>query len=385
MPDIALVVIAYNRPNSLRRLLSSLQSALYDRPVDLVISIDKGGPDEVCQVADHFLWQFGSKKIIQHEKNLGLRKHVLWCGSLVNEYQTIVVFEDDLYVSPGFFKFAVDCSEFYEADDRIAGVSLYKHCWNFIADRPFEPLNTGSDVFFLQHAMSWGQVWTRKKWNQFISWYENTDLVTTSNGFPDAIAVWPETSWLKFHNRYLFDTGKYFVYPHIALSTNFSDSGTHASPTVSYQVPLMHAVCEKYRFETLDKSISRYDVYFENSAILKDSGIPPGLFTVNLYGKKKSTNRYVLSSDKLNYQAIKSFGLTLRPHELNFLNSIPGDGMYIYDTSLKIKNYIHQIAPIQLCEYDLRDYPKKHLLIFSVYKYFKALLNKLRKLKNKLR
>ena len=46
MSKIAIVVIGYNRINSIKRLLLSLENAYYDNDnIDLIISIDKSDTD----------------------------------------------------------------------------------------------------------------------------------------------------------------------------------------------------------------------------------------------------------------------------------------------------------------------------------------------------
>lgn len=58
-----MVVIAYNRTTSLKRLLMSLDDACYDgeENVQLVISIDKSNTDKVERFADEFVWKHGEK------------------------------------------------------------------------------------------------------------------------------------------------------------------------------------------------------------------------------------------------------------------------------------------------------------------------------------
>ena len=75
----AIVVVTYNRPDSLKRLLGSLSKARYPDGVPLVISIDGGDSheEEVVKIAGEFPWPHGKKEVICHEKNLGLRKHIL--------------------------------------------------------------------------------------------------------------------------------------------------------------------------------------------------------------------------------------------------------------------------------------------------------------------
>ncbi|MEJ7683902.1 MAG: hypothetical protein WKG06_39795 [Segetibacter sp.] len=106
----AIVIVTYNRPASLQRLLSFLSKAVFDcSDVNLVISIDyhsSSKHDEVVKIANDFDWKYGFKKIIEHKSNLGLRAHVLSCGDLSEEYDAVIVLEDDIVVSPFFYKYA---------------------------------------------------------------------------------------------------------------------------------------------------------------------------------------------------------------------------------------------------------------------------------------
>ena len=57
---IALVVVGYNRPDSIRRILKSLAEAQYDyENIQLVVSIDHSGNEEVVQAAEDFEWKYG--------------------------------------------------------------------------------------------------------------------------------------------------------------------------------------------------------------------------------------------------------------------------------------------------------------------------------------
>lgn len=377
MSDIAIIVVAYNRAASLRRLLRSLAMATYSQEVDLVISIDKGGCDAVSGTAHDFEWPFGKKRVIKNPVNLGLRRHILQCGDLTAQYEHIIVLEDDLFVSPAFFKFAVQAVAFYANDQRIAGISLYKHSWNYLCNRPFEPLIEESDVFFLQHAMSWGQVWSKRSWAEFRDWYSrNSAEFSTLDDFPDSIASWPSSSWLKYHNRYVHETNKYFVYPNSSLCTNFSDPGTHAQESTSYQVPLCFAKDREFRFVRFDDARSKYDIYFESLSLkLPTQCEREGDLTIDLYGQKRMHRRFVLSSRELPYEVLERFGLLLRPHELNVEYSIPGNFFRLYDTTRNAPVEYSRNA-IELVSYDVRALSKRAALRFVFFQYQKALSNR---------
>jgi len=102
MLNIPVIVVAYDRPEPLKRLLRSINKAIYEHPVKLIISVDYKKNNDVIGVVNDFDWGHGSKEIIEHEKNLGLREHILFCGDLVRDYDGVIILEDDLYVSPFF-------------------------------------------------------------------------------------------------------------------------------------------------------------------------------------------------------------------------------------------------------------------------------------------
>ncbi len=383
--EIAIVAIAYNRPLSLKRLLYSLTNAEYfDDCVDLIISIDYSGTNEVYELAEEFEWKYGNKIIIKHPEKLGLRNHVLFCGNLTNEYKNICVFEDDIYVSPSFYNFTKQALKYYENDDEIAGISLYSHKWNYLANRPFVHIDTDSfDVFKMQQAQSWGQVWSKTKWDLFIAWYnKDNERDLKSDNFPVAISNWPNSSWLKYHMKYLIETNKYFVYPKLSLTTNFSDIGTHALDiSYCYQVELETATSKKYSFPSRDDNQVNYDIYFENQSLSKYLGVDNEQLTIDLYAQKTISKKYLLTTKVLNFKILKTFGLHLRPHELNILHNIPGEDIFLYDTEEEFLNS-QEIKKhnLKLIIYDVKTNSKKSLLKLAVNYYIKALKIKLNRL-----
>ena len=262
MSNIAICVVAYNRSFSFRRLISSLSSARYDNPVDLYVSIDYSDKGEgVRDLAANYIWNNGKYTIIRHSENLGLRKHILKCGDLLDDYDALIVLEDDVVVAPGFFLFAEQCVEKYYGNESIAGISLYSFMMNYHNHLPFWPLSSGSDVYMMQNAQSWGQVWMKKQWMEFKKWYEmNCIEFDEMPHLPVSICSWPKSSWLKYHTRYCIENKKYFVYPYVALSTNNNDPGTHVTTrNTLFQAPLFFGKKTKYN---LTPSVF-YDGFFE--------------------------------------------------------------------------------------------------------------------------
>lgn len=384
MDSFAIVAIGYNRPKSMERLLKSLSNAEYfgDR-VTLIISIDKSGNDDVYDVADKFDWIYGEKVIKTYEKRMGLRDHVLKCGDLVNEYENLAVFEDDIYVSPNFYNYAKQVIKFYKDEERVAGFSLYNHLWNVNCNRPFSSVEDQFDTYFIQFAQSWGQVWTKDRWNDFRKWYNvNKDKKLESISIPENVSGWPKSSWLKYHIKYLVDTNKYFVYPKVSLSTNFTEVGEHAKvKSKGYQVN-MQLGNKNYCCAKFDESKNKYDVFFENEAIYRYLNIDKSELCIDLYGNKKNKEKkqFWLTMEQLPFKVIKSFALSLRPHELNVLLDIEGDEIYLYDCREEdnIKRNRTDVSKNKMI-YDFKAATKKELLTIAKYYYKEAVKRKIKK------
>lgn len=330
-PRIPLVVIGYNRPGALDRLLNSLLRAIFPSEVELIISIDGGGGEEVIHLARSFQWPFGAKRLILHEQNLGLRNHVLSCGDLALDYDAIIVLEDDLAVSPEFYHYALQAFAFYRDEPNVAGISLYHHAYNESAQFPFIPLADGSDVYFLQYASSWGQMWTRDHWQGFSSWYNALDPEHPPDwsSLPWNIQMWPKNSWKKYYLRYLAEHGLYFVYPRVSLTTVFSDAGTNIRYRETFlQVPLNYG-SPQYRFKPFNDSGAVYDTWCEiipDRLRLRWKDAPGEAFDVDLYGMKFNNqlkHGKVVSSRECRSPEF-SAGREMKPHEENLVMNVPG-------------------------------------------------------------
>lgn len=342
----AIIVIAYNREVSLKRLLTSLNNAIYESDdITLIISIDKSDNEKVFKVADEFDWKHGEKKTILSSEKLGLKKHVLKCGDYAYEYESIIVLEDDLYVSKNFYSYACQVLEFSMDRPEIAGISLYNHELNVHVREPFTAIDDGYDNYYMQFAQSWGQAYTKKQWHAFRNWFdENESKSLYSENVPLNVSSWSDKSWLKYFIKYVIDTDKFFIYPRVSHTTNFGDEGTHAKDSVSdLQVMLSFVNEKKYNFSSLDESGSVYDAFFENIKIKKAVSDKLKSLAVNaeqedisidLYGYRESTDkRFVLSSKSMPYKVLYSYARRLRPIDANIILDCQGDELFLYDTA----------------------------------------------------
>jgi len=333
MPSPAIVVVAFNRPLSLQRLLTSLQQASYPSDdIPLIISIDKSEVDEVYKIANDFDWPHGQKEIVKYEERLGLRQHVLKCGDFAEEYEQIIVLEDDLFASPYFYQFAQEGIEYYKNDESIAGISLYSYQLTESSLTSFHPLDDGYDVYFMQYPSSWGQCWTRDQWRRFREWDRNNTL--KEDALPCYMNAWKNNSWKKQFAYYLKKTNQYFVYPKVSFTTNFGDKGTNNPYDLDiYQVPLQLSK-PALSFIDMDKSLSKYDIHFELEVDSVKEIIPELKaydLEIDLFGTKdlkEIDKEYVLTSKNArNY--VKCYGDRMHPMLLNIIYNIYGSKVFL--------------------------------------------------------
>ncbi|WP_181317418.1 glycosyltransferase family 2 protein, partial [Photobacterium phosphoreum] len=293
-----IVIPAFSRGDSLKRLLDSISVAYFpDEKIKIIISLDGGYSDDVYQVATDFADNFtiADVEVIAREENLGLRKHILLCGDFSILHGSCIVLEDDLIVSKTFYLFACQANTKYSDNDNIAGISLYAQRYNEYANLPFEP-NTKrkTDVYFMQVACSWGQVWSKEQWIAFKKWYEdNLDIdLLKYPCIPKTVALWPNSSWKKYYSSYLILNNKYYVYPYVSFSSNCADNGgTHNINSLNtVQVPLNYdeEYLSSFLFSSLDDKSILYDGFME--PILSENkyifGINSKDIQIDLYGTK---------------------------------------------------------------------------------------------------
>lgn len=359
--NIAIITVAYNRCDSLRRLLDSLDRAFYyDNKVTLIISVDKSNTDVVERFADEYQWNHGEKIVDKHEKNLGLRPHMMSLGKWFDHYDAIVVLEDDIVVSPNFYYYTQQTVEKYNKCPDIAGISLYNIPVNYQSgSQLFVPMKDEHDVYFMNCAMSWGEVWMRDSWRRFYDWYLQHQNFPMMPHLPNRICSWNPKSWLKYHTRYCIEENKFFVHPYVSLSTNFGEAGEHNDGTGNtiYQVELQQGEKKNYELPKFGDEAVYYDGFFENIALYNKLGYTSDELCLDLQGEwhNRQKKHYWLTTEICNYKIVKSFGLNYRPIEANILLENPGGQIFLYDTSVVEKNSANSSRKVMLYSYHLSN------------------------------
>jgi len=336
----AIVINAYNRPESLRRLLMSLQQAYIAEGTVLIFSLEHDAHDDVVKQAETFHWQYGEKNIIQQQKKLGLVGHFLFCGDLTTRYGTIIYLEDDLFVGHDFYKYAIATLAQYQNEERLAGFSLNALWFNGYLHLPFKPLDDGNSCFFLQVPWYQGQIYTPAQWQHFKSWYNNYKGVNHELQMHTILKNYKLTDdWFPVKTQYLIETGKYYCFPRSAQCVNFGDAGTHFANSTNFFQTELALRFDNNVFKPFDDCVAVYDSFFELSPLLlkkvaphlKDIDLELDLNATKDLSKVKS--EYVLTPVQPETY-LKAYALEMRPQELNIIYDIEGKYFYLAKTNM---------------------------------------------------
>ncbi len=375
---VAIVVVGFNRLCSLTRLLNSLLRASYpSNDIPLIISIDSSDNEELYSYVNNFKWPYGDKYHIIHQKRLGLKQHIYSCGEFVKFFKGIIMLEDDLFVSTYFYYYAIIALKKYCATDEIAGISLYNLEINGYVRLPFQPQCNGYDVYAIQTVTSWGQCWNERMWTSFRIWLEKNEPINFDKiDMPYQIKGWSR-AWSKYFYAFLISTNKYFIFPYISLSTNFSDSGEHKNfGSTAFQVNLLTGE-KQYNMPGFTELV-KYDVYSNPVGLSIFLGVPEKDLCVDFWNNNPNTlnKRYVLSPYWRPFMIIKCFGTKLRPLELNVVYKIDGKGLYLYDTTIPYRNSSFNKYRLNILEYYLHGFDKLDMFTF-ILKNYKTIIKRI--------
>ncbi len=323
-------------------------------------------------------WSHGTKYVKIHPEKKGLKEHIFWCGDLSRYFKGIAIFEDDLYVSPYYYKYLISALDAYADEPNVAGISLYNSPINSLYQIPFIPLRNGSRVYAYQDVATWGEAFNERMWNDFRSWLANWEEDFNSVNIPPIIKSWTR-AWSKYHYAYMVRTNRYFIFPYDSLVANFNDSagehGVGGNKWTSFALMMGEATSAFFSMDDLVK----YDVYCHNVGLYDCLGLDKSNLNIDFYGTNVHEcfpKKFLLSTSILPYKLVKSFALTMRPLELNVFSDMAGDGIYLYDTEF-CNNHKMNIYPNDYISYHLQGFSPKLLTLYVKYFLFHYIKRKI--------
>jgi hypothetical protein len=161
-----IIIFVYNRAHHLDSLLNSLQkNNLFEKSKVLIFSdgpkneIDKGKIYKVRELLKKKLIPKNSE-IIENNFNLGLSRNIIeGITKTLKIYDSVIILEDDLEVSPYFLNYMNDALNLYANSKNVSSISGYMY--------PIKPKKFSNSYFFLNFIESWGWGTWNRAWNNF--------------------------------------------------------------------------------------------------------------------------------------------------------------------------------------------------------------------------
>ena len=162
-------LFVYNRPDETARLLNSLRQCPESAASTLYVFSDGPKTDadrvKVEQVREYISTIEGFYKtiVIPREDNAGLATSVIQgVSTILDEYDSVIVLEDDLEMAPDFLSFMNSAIDTYKDRHDIWSISGYTPDIPIPCDYPY-------DVFLIQRPQCWGWATWRDRW-RLIDW-----------------------------------------------------------------------------------------------------------------------------------------------------------------------------------------------------------------------
>ena len=247
-----IALFAYARPDHLRRTIEALQLNKLASDSDLFVFSDAARTSDreagVAAVRNYLLTLKGFRSVSLYNRphNYGLARSIITGVTMILEqYERIIVLEDDMVTSPYFLSYMNDALERFAEDERIASIHGYLY-----------PLKERMpEAFFLPGADCWGWATWRRGWALFnpdgqalLDEIQQRGLMNDfdfGGAYPYSTMlkeqiVGKNDSWAIRWYASAFLAGKMTLYPGRSLIQNIGHdaSGTHCGVDNLYAVEL---------------------------------------------------------------------------------------------------------------------------------------------------
>ncbi|MBR9860849.1 glycosyltransferase family 2 protein [bacterium] len=328
--DYNLVIPVFNRLSSLQRLIQSLENSHPTGKLNLLISQDGGGSEEVKNYALNLNWEMGNYEFREQQENLGVDEHNIYCIGLAEEFGHVLVLEDDLTVAP-YFTHYLDALREIDPPQNIAGYALYRYPWVESHRFAFELIPNDESVYYQQRPCSKGCFYTADMALEYSEFLAQFDFDFDAWHLPPNVKKWGDEVWEKSYYCFLISENKHLAFPRFSLSTDWGDPGVHMNKEQERYVH-QSALFQGKEFypKPFVETVNRYDAFYElEPEAFKE--LVPSLseyqFELDLRGTKdlEKVGADLLISRRTCNKLQKSWGRRLKPELLNIVNDLEGD------------------------------------------------------------
>lgn len=249
-----IIIFAFNRLDTLKRCVTSLQKNTEAKNSDLFVFVDgarekhDGEAEKVWAVQQYVLSITGFKSVNHRfsKTNRGLAQSIIsGTTEIINKYGRVIVVEDDLYLSKSFLRYMNEMLNRYKNDTRVMQVSGYGSKLKKSDDYTW-------DIYLNERAQSWSWGTWKDRW-EYVDWdvkdfarlqtskklqrafcKRGSDLYGMLKGYMDG----RNNSWYIRFNYSMHKQHKYSVCPVRSLVRNdgFTAEATHCNTYNRYKI-----------------------------------------------------------------------------------------------------------------------------------------------------
>lgn len=204
--DFRIIVITYNRPESLTKLLGTIDELELDGDIsslEIWIDVDKRGAfhNETVDVARAFQWKKGTTRVHIHTSHVGIYGQWIdtWRPKNPDSKELALILEDDISISKYAYRWIKAVHRSYGSHPDFAGSSLTSDEVKS-HDGSFNLLSApkGETVFMYKCIGTWGFSPRTSMWADFQDWYhEHIGKKEFHPYVPDIVT----TEWYKGFER----------------------------------------------------------------------------------------------------------------------------------------------------------------------------------------
>lgn len=330
--DFNLIVLAYNRLASLKRLLQSIEQASIPNGTSLYFSLEFDSHPNVIEFIDSYTWKYGRKIIIQQDTRLGVHGHNLECLKLIEDIGNGLVLEDDIVVSPFFMKYLEKVLPVYLEDNSILGVSIYRYLRVETIDMPFMLIPNNEFLYYQNRPSCNGCFYVSERIKLFNLFINKTELSYSKYILPPNAVLWENDSWEKMMYCFLQEYRMTQIFPRYSFSTDFGEFGVHMKKRIDKFKHHSIMYLDKEFPEFVDRKFSKnvYDAHYElNPDVVKqhNARLESYDFEMDIYGTKQllGVDSNLLLSSKKSKSPLVQFGRFYKPEINNILLGVSGN------------------------------------------------------------
>lgn len=243
------IVLTYDRPASLQRCLESTRKAEYDgKRIDLAVWVDRSTEgvvnDDVIKTARDFAWPHGTKTVHVWNWHVGIWGQWIDSFEATDDNDSAVILEDDLELSPFYFRWLQGARNAYGKRNDVFGYTLQRGTLRAMqtgfGNRRLS-INSKEKAFFYLLVGSWGYAPEARVWREFRKWFHEKTCTPEYKPYVEGLVPtkWYKrdetrrSMWTMWHIRYAHDHKLYTVYANLAdgktLAANWREKGLHFS------------------------------------------------------------------------------------------------------------------------------------------------------------